>query len=383
LFLLARLYGGNTFSRQVMEAAAGMDDVDARFVLLDNEDYDRYRSRAPWLNRRTGLWLSQCIMRLKLLERPPSLCDAVFVQGFELATCLSALRFRVPAALAHDSTNVSSYRLIRDESPGFRASLACALKSAAFAPRYRRALRQVRAFLPRTRWAAESLVRDFGVHPDRILVTPAGVDLDLWSPRAEPRPEGPPVLLFVGNDFRRKGGPLLLEIFRRGLLRRARLRIVSNDPALPSMRLPPGVEHLAWLKQGDRPALLREFRDADLFVFPTRKEQMGMVLTEAAAVGLPMIATEVGGVGEIVRHRENGLLLPREADAEAWAAAIGELLENPERRAAYGRNARALAEEHFSRPALASRLRTALESCWAVPGWMQGMPQARTQLVRA
>ena len=49
-------------------------------------------------------------------------------------------------------------------------------------------------------------------------------------------------------------------------------------------------------------ALLEEFRSAEIFVFPTRKEHMGQALAEAAAAGLPIIVTDVGGTSQVVRH---------------------------------------------------------------------------------
>ena len=56
LFLLARLYGGNTFSRQVMEAVEGMPHIEPRFVLLDPGDWERYGRKVPALNRLADFW---------------------------------------------------------------------------------------------------------------------------------------------------------------------------------------------------------------------------------------------------------------------------------------------------------------------------------------
>jgi glycosyltransferase involved in cell wall biosynthesis len=112
---------------------------------------------------------------------------------------------------------------------------------------------------------------------------------------------------------------------------------------------------------GQRMALLEEFRKADLFVFPTRKEHMGQALAEAAAAGLPILVTDVGGTSQVVRHAENGYLLPYDADAGDWARAILELLADPGRRERMGRAGREKAEKEFSQGALRENVEWALE----------------------
>jgi glycosyltransferase involved in cell wall biosynthesis len=283
------------------------------------------------------------------------------VQSFELIPACAALDPRLPAVLAHDSTNLVSYRLIRDQFPALRASLACWGKSLLTRPLYAGALRRVRAFLPRTKWCADSLVHDYGVDPDRIRVSPAGLDTDWWCPSPEPRRSETPVLLFVGDDFERKGGPFLVDLFSRYIHPRARLRIVSRNPALRERRWPPGVELASRYVSGQRMALLEEFRNAEIFVFPTRKEHMGQALAEAAAAGLPILVTDVGGTSQVVRHAENGYLMPFDADAGDWARAILELLADPAKRERMGKAGRARAEMEFSQAALRENVEWALE----------------------
>jgi glycosyltransferase involved in cell wall biosynthesis len=140
---------------------------------------------------------------------------------------------------------------------------------------------------------------------------------------------------------------------------RARLRIVSNDPALRGRRWPEGVEHLAGLGHGDPQALTEAYRTSDIFVFPTRKEHMGMVTTEACAAGLPIVATDVGGVGEIVRNGENGFLVPYRAGTREWAAALERLIDNPGMRTRMGAAGRLLAEREFSFEVLRRRVAAA------------------------
>ncbi|HLP43355.1 MAG TPA: hypothetical protein VK465_17760, partial [Fibrobacteria bacterium] len=200
LFLLSRVLGGKTFSAQLMRALEGLPGFRFHFVFLEDEDYGRHIDKVPLANRAAGLFLGPEILKWKLRGQPPPPCDVVFVQSFELLPACSELDSRTPAVLAHDSTNLLSYRLIRDQDPSLAATLACWGKSVLTRPIYSRALRRVRAFLPRTRWCAESLVGDFGVNPDRIRVTPAGFDTRAWCPAPRKTANRTPVLLFVGDD---------------------------------------------------------------------------------------------------------------------------------------------------------------------------------------
>ena len=84
-----------------------------------------------------------------------------------------------------------------------------------------------------------------------------------------------------------------------------------------------------------------------------------MVTTEACAAGLPIVATDVGGVREAVHNGENGLLVPYHAGAEDWAAALETLIDHPALRARMGAAARRLAEREFGFEALRRRVETA------------------------
>lgn len=361
LFLLSRVLGGKTFSAQLMHALEGIRGLKPHFVFLEEDDYGRHFDKIPLSNRLARLFIASEILKWKLRKEPPPACDAVFVQSFELLPACAALDPGIPAILAHDSTNLVSYRLIRDQNPSWISSLACWGKSRTTKPKYQQAMQRVRAFLPRTRWCADSLVNDFGVEHSRIRVTPAGLDTDWWSPALFPKKSKPPVLLFVGDDFDRKGGPFLLDVFSRHIHPRARLRIISRNPELRERSWPEGVELLSHYTSGTRLALLEEFRAAEIFVFPTRKEHMGQALAEAAAAGLPIIATDVGGTGQIIRHGENGVLMPYRASEKDWAVAILDLLDDDMRRERFGRAGRAIAERDFSIDTLKANVEWALE----------------------
>lgn len=359
LFLLSRVLGGKTFTANLMRVVGAMEHVRPHYVFLEEDDYRRYRRALPYRNRLTNLFLGPSILRLKLRADPPPPCKSVFVQSFELMPALRDIDPARPVILAHDSTNILSYRLIRDTSPGLAPKIMYGIKSALVTPYYRGVLRRARAFLPRTHWCADSLVRDFGVDRSRIIVAPGGLDTEMWRPDGQRERTGPPILLWVGNDFERKGGHFLIDLFVKYLQPRARLRIVSNDPALKGRAWPAGVEHLSGLGHKAPNELVEAYRSSDIFVFPTRKEHMGMVLSEACAVGLPIVGTDVGGVAEGVHDGENGILMPYDSGAEAWANAIGKLIDDPDLRKRYGARSREIAEMEFSYPVLKQRVESA------------------------
>lgn len=96
--------------------------------------------------------------------------------------------------------------------------------------------------------------------------------------------------------------------------------------------------------EGDPSALLSGF---DLFVLPSRYEGLPYALLEACAAGLPIVATRVGGVPEVIRHNESGKLVPS-GDPRALAREIQDLLENPGEARALGLSAQRIAGSVFS-----------------------------------
>jgi glycosyltransferase involved in cell wall biosynthesis len=199
---------------------------------------------------------------------------------------------------------------------------------------------QVTMFTPWSNWAADSLRRQ-GVPNARIRVLPPGIDLDQWRPPPGGRSagEGPLRLLFVGGDFVRKGGDLLLAAMLTNLRGRCELDIVTRDAVEPVS----GVRiHRA---EPNSEVLRRLYAAAELFVMPTRAECFGISTIEAMASGLPVIVGNVGGVSDIVVHQETGWRI--EPTPAALARAIEDALAARERLPAMGKQARVDAEARF------------------------------------
>lgn len=190
-----------------------------------------------------------------------------------------------------------------------------------------------------------------------IHLTPFGVDTN----RFQPRPGGarpPGVVLGTARSLERTYGlDLLLEAFawlEPAAAERAgsplTLWIAGEGPdraALEKQTLrlgvAPHVQFLGALPHERMPAFLWGL---DLFVNPSRAESFGVAALEAAASGLPVVASRVGGLPEIVLDGETGVLVPPE-DPAALAEALAALIREPERRRALGRAARARAVDRY------------------------------------
>jgi glycosyltransferase involved in cell wall biosynthesis len=197
-----------------------------------------------------------------------------------------------------------------------------------------------------SQWTKDSLIDDYNQPAEKIIVVPPGVDsppgpLSVPAPTSSGTKRGSLRALFVGGDFARKGGEELLGAWER-LRPDARLDIVTQSEVRCDL---PGVQVHRGIKPNSS-ELRALFSQADLFVFPTRADCLPLAVLEAAAAGLPTIATGVGALPEAVIHGETGKIVSV-GDTDALALALGELLEDPDERRRMGERARELACTRF------------------------------------
>jgi len=149
-------------------------------------------------------------------------------------------------------------------------------------------------------WAADSLLADYGVRGERIAVVGLGANHPVAA-AASDRAWHPPRFLFVGVDWQRKGGPVLLRAFSRlrGVCPDATLDVVGGHPPLAE----PGVNGHGLLAQDrprDRDLIVELFARATCFVMPSLVEPFGIVHIEAASAGVPSIGSSVGGPRDLI-----------------------------------------------------------------------------------
>jgi glycosyltransferase involved in cell wall biosynthesis len=197
------------------------------------------------------------------------------------------------------------------------------------------------AVVPWSRWVAGSLDREYGVPVERTHVIPPGVDTTLWRP-AQRAPSAVPRLLFVGGNFARKGGQLLLDAFRDlGLAGRAELHIVTRD-RVPDQT---GVTTHHGLTNGS-PELRALYEGADAFVLPTLADCFSIAAIEAMAAGLPVLTSDVGGISDIVVEGATGFLT-QPGDGRALRHCLAKLVEDAHLRTVLGAAGRQRAVDRF------------------------------------
>jgi len=197
------------------------------------------------------------------------------------------------------------------------------------------------AIVSTSHWAEQELRRMYPACrvPIHVMHDPVWLDAfdTAWIDARRRRASARPRCLFMGGDFPRKGGFDLLEAWTRGGFGdRAELTIVTEWPL--SSPLPPGVHQQTGIR-GQTPEWLATWRDADLFVMPTRNEAFGLVYQEAAAAGLPAIGSRLNAVPEIIEDGVTGLLVTP-GSVTGIASALDTLIASAELRERLGRAAR-------------------------------------------
>lgn len=206
-------------------------------------------------------------------------------------------------------------------------------------------------------------------------VVPNGVDLAAARPDHH-SPGSPLEILFVGRAEARKGLPVLLRAFEalRGAGVPARLTVAgaAESDVEPLLLEREGVTIAGRVREEEKWRLLGR---ADVLCAPSLGgESFGMVLTEAFASRTPVIASDIAGYRDVVRHGRDGLLVPA-ADASALGEALRELAQDPGTRAAMAASAAERAER-FSWPRVAEEVQEAYTDAIE-------MPQAERPVARA
>jgi glycosyltransferase involved in cell wall biosynthesis len=342
----------------LFNALAAEPDVELRVLFLAERDprrsyyglhRDEWRFDARVLGgpalRRGGRWLvlSRGVGRELRRFRP----DAVAVGGWNQPAFWRALLYartqRIPLLVWIEST----VRDARSEARALALARRAMVRGAAG------------AFVPGR--AAAEYARLLGIPEGRVGLAPNAVDAAVFAAPSRPPPGELCTFLYAGRLDPEKGLDVLLEAFRDvpGELLLAgsgtegeRLRALAS-------------ERVRFLGALDRDALAPVYAAADAFVLPSRSEPWGMVLNEAAAAGLPLVATEgVGAAHDLIEDGVNGFRVPVD-DVGALAAALRRLAEDPQLRNDAGLASRRIVEaftpEAWARGVAGLALRAARE----------------------
>ncbi|MFT3859575.1 MAG: glycosyltransferase [Aquabacterium sp.] len=199
-----------------------------------------------------------------------------------------------------------------------------------------------------------------GVHPSQLHFIPNGVDTQIFTPRRERHgrlrqalgiPPDATLIAQVGRLSPEKGP----DVFLRAALSikqaapQAHFVLIGDGPLHDDMRRLiskfelQGVAHMSGLIHD----MTDVYAELDVSVSASRSEAMPLAMMEAMASGLPVVATRVGGVPDLIQHGKTGWLVG-DGDFEAIARHVVELIDKPTERAAMGERARARVMSHFA-----------------------------------
>lgn len=213
--------------------------------------------------------------------------------------------------------------------------------------------------------ARKEFFKGFDIPMNMVEVLPPGVETPALSPLKRDNDKNV-VILFVGIDFKRKGGFVLLEAFHKLCSKFDDVHLlVKTGP-----RFPPTIlggrynqirERITWINyQLPRNELNELYRSADIFVLPTLYEPFGLVLLEAMSFKLPVVASNIYAIPEIVEDGKTGFLIPM-GNSEELFNKLCRLTESKALRERMGSEGRKRIELRFSNEIVGQRLKAIYE----------------------
>jgi glycosyltransferase involved in cell wall biosynthesis len=331
-FLMEQTLGNITHYLNLRREESVADGVRPRWVPIEYQ-----AARVPWA-------VAGSLRARRALSPLLTEVDGLFVHTTTISLLSVDLFGKKPAVLSTDGTPLNKEGMRSLYGLKMRTSLAERAKKTIYSGVFGRAS----GFVAWSNWCKASFVEDYGCRAEDVAVIPPGIQLGEFSPgdRSHPLPR----VLFVGGDFERKGGDLLLDVFRKRLQGRAELVVVTRSPLAEE----PGVTvHRDVSANSDK--LKQLYGTCDIFAQPTRADCYSVAAMEALASGMPVVATKVGGIPDIILEGRTGHLIERD-DAKALGDALESLVSDPSKRRAMGVAAREDARQRFEARENARRL---------------------------
>lgn len=342
LFVNENVSGHATMHLGIRHALADRPDIDADFLDVPAPGLLRRLVRAP-IPGLSRLDADLAPLRGQLavatwvaaqLRRRTSPFDTLHVYS-QAAGLLAVDQLREHASVVStDATGLQYASLHPRREPtvgtAARARITARLEARVFAA--------ATIVVAQSEWAASSLRGEYGIPDDRLRVIPFGIVMSDTVERHEPA--GLPEVTWVGATMRRKGGTRLLRVFREHLRGRCVLNLVTRD----SVEAEPGVRIFPDVRPGDG-QLAEILARSTVFAFPSEMDTFGYAALEAMAAGVPVVATRLHAMPELVLDGETGILI--DPDDDQLATALIRVLDDVELGKRLGRAARARAREHF------------------------------------
>jgi glycosyltransferase involved in cell wall biosynthesis len=346
-FILEQTLGHVTYSQNLQTNVPNDFSVDAHWGLLTWETAG-FAGHVPLYNRnwtiRAGFKARKIIAAL---HRRIGL-DALFFHTQVPAVLSTRWMQHIPSVVSLDATPLQYDRF----GEFYAHAIAPAWLERWKWDRHRACFREAHHIVTWSKWAKQSLIKEYEIPAKKITVIAPGLDTHQWTcHRRSQRRSQVIKILFVGADLQRKGGLLLLEAFRHlrhlsscrpgGDEVELQLHLVTRS----KMPTEPGVFVYNDMQPNSTP-LKQLYFDSDVFCLPTYGDCFPMVLSEAAAAALPVISTRLAAIPEIVQHGETGFLIPV-GDAQALEAMLQRLIVDADLRVQMGARAVAVVRQRF------------------------------------
>ena len=341
-FVNENIGGHGTLHGHLRVALEAHDDITARFVDVHPAGtlHKVVRRPIPGLAKldldASGMrdhLAGSLVARRRMGALEPGTVLHVYTQS--IGSALTGALKEHPSVVGTDATLLQSARLLPFREPTRFTDRVNAVERRI----ERRVLEAPTLLVAQSRWAADSLTLDYGIDPDRVRIVPYGI---LLADRPDVAVSDPPIITWTGRSLERKGGTRLLNVWRKHLSSRSRLRLITPVPVDPE----PGLEVINDLTRDQTERRDQLLAESAVFVFPSDMDTFGYAPVEAMAMGTPVVAWSATALPETVRDGESGLLV-EPGDDGALADAIARLLDDTELRDRLGAAAQADVRARF------------------------------------
>ena len=185
-------------------------------------------------------------------------------------------------------------------------------------------------------WAKKSVICDYRQSERKVKVVEFGANMPYEDIKPKQLISSKVNVLLVGVEYKRKGVATAIEVVKKlnhiDKQHTYIITIVGLDAPEETKELSSNIIFKGKLNKNnpqELELLQREYRNADLFLLPTKAEAAGIVFSEAAMYGLPIFTYNTGGVGNYCINSENGYALPLKSDSEDFAKLIKIVVNNP------------------------------------------------------
>lgn len=230
-----------------------------------------------------------------------------------IGVCVGSLLGKKTAVTAHGSD-----LMIQAKNPVLRSLIKFVLKKADYVLVVNQTLKDK--------------VLELGINPDKVYITPNAVDVEKFNPKKKELPSDmniihdKPMILFVGNLVFQKGVKFLLEA-KKLMKSDVKLVVVGDGPLRHELEMKVQDDNIQDVFfAGARRDVEQIMPSADIFVLPSISEGLPITILEAMASGLPVVATNVGGISEVM-NKQVGLMVKASSPTEL-ASAMDKILEN-------------------------------------------------------